>query len=316
MSHNIHSCRYECDTQSVKRKSPLCCNPLFYLVYWFCIGVYRYRGGAYTRGLPPPPKLAGSILLGGVIRSHDQITFPHVDYIFLFLYNVLHMTDNKFKKMYSNNIRNKYEEFNYFQSLEDYRSAFQKFYDLNGYYPTSLDIDVCEYLPSSKTLQRRFKSLVALRNLLNLPQDQIDLRKSPQRILSALSGITRSYSSENDVYQELLKFYEPLNIHKQSPINDNTQQRCDFVLFENNERKFFVDVTFPTTIHSVKGCINSKLRRYKKSLPDKDTYIVLMSDHTEEDINRVLKWKKLPIPSNVKIVSFEGFKKLLYNTNI
>jgi hypothetical protein len=226
------------------------------------------------------------------------------------------MTTNQLKKIYSHNLRGDYSEFNNFQSLEDYRAAFQKFYDLNGYFPTSLDIDACSYIPTSKTIQRRFKSLRALRKLLALPQDQIDLRKTPQRILSALSSITRSYSSENDAYQELLKFYEPSNIHKQSPINDNTQQRCDFVIFENNERKFFVDVTFPTTIHSVKGCINSKLRRYKKSLPDKDTYIVLMSDHTEEDINKVVKSKKLPIPSNVKIVSFEGFKKLLYNTNI
>ena len=41
-------------------------------------------------------------------------------------------------------------------TLKSVKNGFEKYYSLNGRYPTALEIDRCEYLPSSRQIQRNW----------------------------------------------------------------------------------------------------------------------------------------------------------------
>lgn len=51
---------------------------------------------------------------------------------------------------------------------EQLKIGFLKFYELHGHYPTSHEVDAFEFLPSSRSMQRRFGGLVEVRKALEL----------------------------------------------------------------------------------------------------------------------------------------------------
>jgi len=72
------------------------------------------------------------------------------------------------------------EKYNYFASIDDYKKAFEDFKSSNGHYPSSKEIDTCPYLPTSRTIQRKFFSLKLLRTQIGLTGIEIDKRKGFQ----------------------------------------------------------------------------------------------------------------------------------------
>ena len=53
-------------------------------------------------------------------------------------------------------------------SFEDLKSGFEQFYKVHKRYPTSRETDNFEFLPTSRSIQRRFGGLVETRKVLNL----------------------------------------------------------------------------------------------------------------------------------------------------
>ncbi len=131
------------------------------------------------------------------------------------------------------------------------------FYEKNNHFPTAYEIDECNYLPTSRQIQRKFKGLINLRNKLkNI--DNPDLRKGDQRSIQMQEINKRSLELENKLSKELVaRFGEPF-VHFQKPIN-RTKRRYDFYVYCKNTN-FAIDVFFPAHIRSINGIINIKLR--------------------------------------------------------
>jgi len=54
-------------------------------------------------------------------------------------------------------------------TFERIKESFEKFLDQHGHFPSGQEIDEVDYLPNTRTIQRSFGGLEALRTKLDLP---------------------------------------------------------------------------------------------------------------------------------------------------
>ncbi len=189
--------------------------------------------------------------------------------------------------------------------LEDIQRGLKRYYDENGRYPTAIEFDDCDYLPTAKLIQRRFGGLVKLRKCLGLagPNDYTKGRHSSARASTILA---RSNDVENQVHRFLIaRFGEPF-VHREFLFDKTRRCRTDFYVY-TREGGFAVDVFYPKDRHSLIGCINSKLRTYRMDLEIKYPIIFLMMNEKIGDRDLEIKRKK-KLSFNQYVMSFERFE--------
>ena len=205
-------------------------------------------------------------------------------------------------------MKNNYKEFNHFVSLQDYRNAFEKFKKENNHYPTTTDIDNSLYLPSSKTIQRKFGSLLKLRKLIGLPEGELDHRTGDQRAAALHRFNNQSYIDDVRVYDLLVEKYGEVNVHRQSPYFTNKLHRSDFKIFQDKKEPFFIDIFYPANLRNLTSCLNLKQSKIEKINVTEPVYFVVMnSDITQPQIDTLLSRKKNPLPLNIKVFAFDNF---------
>ena len=90
-----------------------------------------------------------------------------------------------------------------FWEIDKIKEGFEKFFKEHGHYPTATEIDICSYLPASRTLQRRFGGVVGLRQALKL--DILDFTRGEIRSEKAKNVNKRAYSLEKKVNEFLIE---------------------------------------------------------------------------------------------------------------
>jgi hypothetical protein len=231
------------------------------------------------------------------------------------------MNNNKpiLKRISSNRMKSGYSDFNYYATIEDYQNAFNKFKDENGRFPSTIDMDNSEYLPTSRTILRKFGSIKVLREMIGLEGLELDMRTGEQKrsLLSILND--NGMKSENILYEELLKHYEPMQIHRQEPYTDMIKNlsRSDFGIYDG-DRHFYIDTFVPRHLQSLIGCANLKLNKFKKYNIDAEIYLVIANtemneawfERKEMEAYRAKDLIK-KFPPNVKIITFEKCLELI-----
>lgn len=177
------------------------------------------------------------------------------------------------------------------------------FYKNNGHFPSAYKIDECNYLPSSRHIQRRFKGLINLRKKLRGIENS-DLRKGKSRS-SQMSRINnRSLNLENELGKKLIKrFGEPF-VHFQKPIS-NTKRRYDFYVYCKN-KKFAIDVFYPAHIKSINNIINIKLKEYPEKLL-RIYFICMNREFTQAILNEILNNRVTKLPKNIELFNINYF---------
>ena len=99
-------------------------------------------------------------------------------------------------------------------SLEQLKVGFLKFRELYGHYPTAHEIDVFEFLPSSRSIQRRFGGLVELRKTLELKSSS-DFRTGTHSSKRAKKINERAYKTEKK-YMSILSVCLDQNLSVES----------------------------------------------------------------------------------------------------
>lgn len=195
--------------------------------------------------------------------------------------------------------------------LEQIKYSFELFKEKNGRYPLSYEVKVGGpySFPSTKTIDRHFGGMKALRKLLGL--ETIDYTSGHNRSKQLKQSILpRFIESEAVFYNDLLKFFEGENIHKQETYKANSNTRSDFIV-NTEQGKLGIDIFHANNYFSLSGCINSKLKKLK-SITDTDIYLVSVADTiTSEDIQNYTERKKEPINSNIKLFTKKDFLKYL-----
>jgi hypothetical protein len=92
-------------------------------------------------------------------------------------------------------------------------ASLQHFYKLYNRYPTALEIDRFEYLPSSRSIQRSFGGLVALRKEL-IPDSHSNFTQGAYRSSIAKETWHRAVKYEEEFYNFLCSHFDPVAIHE------------------------------------------------------------------------------------------------------
>ena len=96
-------------------------------------------------------------------------------------------------------------------TLEKVKEGFGRFYNINGRYPVAYDVDDCDFLPSSRQIQRSFGGLVNLRKELGLEVENYGQGKERSNLVSGFNIRGRQY--ENILFCLLKEHFDEKFIH-------------------------------------------------------------------------------------------------------
>ena len=194
-------------------------------------------------------------------------------------------------------------------NAKNINAAIQKFQKENQRYPTARDFDTCEYLPTSRQIQRRFGGLVSLRRHLGLgcPENFTKGQHSSNR---AHTIAQRSNLLEKNTYSFLVNLFGKYFVHREFLFDANKRVRTDFFVYTTSGG-FAVDVFYPKDRYNLIGCLNSKLRTYDRDLVIDYPVIFLMLNEevSRNEINGVLEAKIKKLTSYQQILNLEEFTK-------
>lgn len=198
-------------------------------------------------------------------------------------------------------------------TLEDLNNGFQKFYETYGHHPTAHEIDDFDFLPSSRSIQRRFGGLVALREDLKLNSDS-DLRKGVHSSERATMISKRAHEMGKEVYNYLVKLFGIEFVHREYFFTDDRRTRTDFFIC-CKKGNFSVDVFFPENRRNLTGCLNSKMKMYKNEMMIQYPVIFLQMNKKipPEEVQDILIKKKNKLHNYQRLMAFEEFKAFCKN---
>ena len=195
-------------------------------------------------------------------------------------------------------------------TIEEIKRGFEAFLEAHRRYPTALDIDQYELLPSSRQIQRRFGGLIQLRTILGLPQDFLDFTRGNIRSTVSKKISARGIDVEKLIYDLLISRFGEICVHEQKPFGYyKNKSRLDFLVYCKNF-KFGVDVFFANDVHSLGGCINIKEKSYKNI----DFDLIFLSannDIAQTTIDIFIEHKSNILDPYIKILNLENFQNFI-----
>ena len=194
-------------------------------------------------------------------------------------------------------------------TLENVKDGFEKFYTEHNRYPTAEEFDTFPFLPSSRTIQRKFGGLVQLRKQLKL-KGQHDFREGDHSSNRAKEINKRAHRVEQEVYEYLTKRFGVEFVHREYFFADDKRKRTDFFIYYK-KGNFSVDVFYPKNRHNFIGCLNNKMKSYATELMLQYPVVFLqMNDFiTQDEIDDVLANKKNKLPKGQSAMNFNRFKE-------
>ena len=143
-------------------------------------------------------------------------------------------------------------------SFEDIKKGFEQFYKLHKRHPTSREVDNFEFLPTSRSIQRRFGGLVEIRKALGLKSSS-DFRTGEYCSQRAKKINERAHRLRKKFILFDWHFWYRV-VHREYFFTDDRRTRTDFFIY--NKMETFCDVFYPNDRHNFIGCLNSKMHTY------------------------------------------------------
>ncbi len=192
-------------------------------------------------------------------------------------------------------------------NLESIKIGLERFKNEFGRYPSTLDFDKVDYLPSSRMIQRNFGGIVNLKRELKL-DGVLDYTKGEYRSGVASKLYKDAVKYEEDFYNYLISVVEEIRVHEHKILRPG-HICCDFFVYTKASGGIAIDIFYAQDLQSFARVIGNKFRRYCQ-LPH-DIYFVLVGNHSigQEDIDSLMKNRKIKITPNIKIKNELEFKK-------
>ena len=190
-------------------------------------------------------------------------------------------------------------------SIDQIRAGFVKFYEEHNRYPTALEIDSYEFLPSSRSLQRSYGGLVSIRQKL-FPGEILNFTTGEYRSKVASSTFRRAQDYEELFYNKLCGHFDPIAIHEHKVIRPG-RVTSDFYIYTNETSGICLDLFYAKDMFSVAGVINNKVRRY--SVLDCLVVFVLLHDGSLSQalLEACIANRRAELPDHIKAVTEESF---------
>jgi hypothetical protein len=198
-------------------------------------------------------------------------------------------------------------------SLEDIKNGFDRYLKINGSLPTTPEIDKCEYLPSSRTIQRRFGGVIELRKKLGYNETHFGIGKYRKKLSN--QAYTDGLSAEKQVEKYLIeKFGEPF-VHIEKRIGSK-KNRIDFYVYSPSNN-LAIDVFSPNSFRDLQKNVNIKIDKFVDLLcPTIYLPINENLNFKQKKINKWIKNKRKKMPPNSFVYNFITFKHYVEKMDI
>ncbi|MDR3642220.1 MAG: hypothetical protein P4L74_01160 [Candidatus Doudnabacteria bacterium] len=207
---------------------------------------------------------------------------------------------------------------------ENILDGLNKFFADHQRYPTSVEIDLYDFLPSSRQIQRSFGGLRSLRKDLGLKI--FDYGRGANRSKIAFEGNKRGGDGEREMEQLLVNRFGEHFVHAEKTLykylrpgcNLRIDSKCrlDFVVYAK-DYTFGVDVFYTTSLRNLMGNVNIKTKKYCDVAMD--IYLVNLnetSDISAESLTKYVNNKKIKLTPNIKLLNKSDFLKIIQTTPI
>ena len=188
-------------------------------------------------------------------------------------------------------------------------AGLQHFYVLYNRYPTAHEIDDFEFLPTSRSIQRNFGGLVALRKKLT-PDSVVDHTAGDYRRNKAKEADLRAKSYEEEFYKFLTDNFFEIAIHEHRIIRPGAVA-SDFFVYLTEVDGIIIDLFYAQDIRSLVNIVNIKLKRYAP-LPY-CTYFVLVgnAEISDDAIIQKMANRTSPLPAHIQVLTERKFKQVV-----
>jgi len=189
-------------------------------------------------------------------------------------------------------------------NYEKIKAGFIRYYNENGHYPSALEIDHCPYLLTSRTIQRKWGGLEAIRQKMGL--EITNYTKGEIRSTKSVFIGKRGYLEENKLEVILQRYFGEVFVHSQKRIG---QVRADFFIY-TPKSNFAIDIFCFEDKNCFLSDLNIKLKTYN-GYPFSVIYLPINHKYSTDDILKWVNNKKNKLPTNQKVMSYEEFLKYI-----
>ncbi len=196
-------------------------------------------------------------------------------------------------------------------TLAEISAGLEYFKELNGRYPSALEIDAFEYLPTSRSLQRTYEGgLVGIRTTLGFEESQLDYTKGALRSEKAKSTYKNAVDYEYDFYAFLISIIPEVQVHEHKILRPGNVC-CDFFIYTSGKSGFAIDIFYAQDLQSLRGVVTIKTKRYANV--NCKTFFVLVGNHEipQEMIDSHIANKKDTFPGHLSVLTETNFKSVL-----
>jgi len=191
-------------------------------------------------------------------------------------------------------------------NLENIRDGLEYFNELNGHYPNCREFNLFEYLPSTKTAERRFGGMVELRKTLSLP-GSLNFSSGESRSEIAKQGDARAKIYEKEFYEFIISKIPEVRVHEHKIIRPSGVC-CDFFIYTTDNWGIVMDLFYAKDIKSLMNGVNIKLKKYT-SVQFPVFFIVVGNEQIKQaDIDSLCANRKTLMPEHIHIFTETTFK--------
>jgi len=194
-------------------------------------------------------------------------------------------------------------------SDESIKVGFDRFITENGRLPTAPEVDSCDYLPSSRQIQRQFGGLRSLRSKLGYTDVDFGIGEHRRAISNRVGS--RGVEAEILIENLLISKFGEVYVHIEKRYGTKLN-RLDFFVF-SPEGNFGVDVFYTETIRDMQKNINVKINKYT-DFPANTKLIFLNANPVmdQEMISLALaNMQKIKALSNLEVMDINSFNSFI-----
>ena len=188
-------------------------------------------------------------------------------------------------------------------TFQDLKAGFERFKEENGHYPTTMEVDQCEYFPRVRSLERSWGGVTNLRKFFGLKV--ADYSSGSSRSITARRVNRKAFELEREMEKRLISLFGEELVHVEKPWSQKDKKRLDFFVYTANGA-FGVDVFNPSTLFNLKVQVLLKMKQYNGArFP---LFLVFANPLLDDrEVQACLARKKTPLPPNVKVMSWDNF---------
>lgn len=195
-------------------------------------------------------------------------------------------------------------------TISNLEAGFEKFYQENSRYPSSPEIDVFEYLPSSRQIQRMFGGLQNLRKQMQLEHSAPDHHKGNIRSKIAGESMFRASNYEEDYYKFLISKIPEVFVHEHKVIRcGDYKTSTDFFIYPPNSNDgLVIDLFYAMDIINLMKQVKIKEPKYNP-MPYQIFFISMNEGISQEVIDMKVANKQTELSKNIKVYNVDYFNR-------